>query len=91
MGDHRADIKIEFSMYGKTENAEFWINWFPEHNGVDRRITEWFKEQAEAFRSEWEAQLTREALASRRKQMSDDEYHERKMLAELKAKYEDEP
>lgn len=28
MGDHRASIKIEFTMHGVTSNADLWINWW---------------------------------------------------------------
>lgn len=48
MGDFRALVKIEFEMAGKKEIGEFWINWFPEHDGVDKRITDWLARVGQA-------------------------------------------
>lgn len=42
MGDYRADIKLEFSILGETFKTNMWINYFPDNDGVDRRVTEWF-------------------------------------------------
>lgn len=44
MGDHKADIKIRFIIHNKTYKQDFWINYFPNECGIDRRISEWFKE-----------------------------------------------
>ena len=53
MGDHRATIKIEFSMYGYTEKADMWINWSaPDYTGVDERVIEFFAESVEKFRTQ---------------------------------------
>lgn len=30
MTDHKASIKIEFSIYGVTEKMNAWINWSPD-------------------------------------------------------------
>ncbi len=46
MGDHRADIKIKFSMYGETRDADMWINWSAEDNGVDQRVIDFFEQSA---------------------------------------------
>ena len=46
MGDHRADIKIKFSMYGETKKADMWINWSPndsECSGIDQRVLDFFR------------------------------------------------
>ena len=37
MGDHRATVKISFSMHGVDAENEWWINWSPDDTGVDRR------------------------------------------------------
>jgi hypothetical protein len=49
MGQNRASIKIEFTMYGHTEKADMWINWSPDdfctERGpyyVDYRVLEFF-------------------------------------------------
>ena len=45
MGDHRANIKISFNIHEKTYEQEWaWINYFPNNDGVDDRILEWFRE-----------------------------------------------
>jgi hypothetical protein len=46
MGDHRADIKIKFSMYGEEKKADMWINWSPEDSGVDQRVIDFFEQAA---------------------------------------------
>ena len=43
MGDHRADIKLEMTLHGKTYTAQMNINYW-EHNGCDDRIIDWFSE-----------------------------------------------
>lgn len=43
MGDNRAHIRISFTMHGRTENSDMWINYYPEHFGefyIDKRIME---------------------------------------------------
>ena len=47
MGDHRASIKVEFSMYGETEKADMWINWSVnsgECYEVDQRVIDFFRD-----------------------------------------------
>jgi len=86
MGDHRASIKIEFTMHAdEPEKADMWINWSPDYSGgVDRRITEWFESAARQAMDRWfDAEFDANEL--RRK---DVEALERAKLAELKAKYE---
>jgi len=43
MGDHRADIKIEFTIHGKTYKQSWFINYFDDGDGVDSRISDWFR------------------------------------------------
>lgn len=82
MGDFRASIKIEFEMGGVKKKQEWWINWSPEDDGVDRRITEWISEAAE----EGEARIResmyrdeREAEKRRNEQAERDEYERLKL------------
>lgn len=85
MGDHRASIKIEFTMHAdKPAKTDMWINWSPDYSGgVDRRITEWFEEQSRAAMDRWfDAEFEKEEL--RRK---DAEVLERAELARLQQKY----
>jgi hypothetical protein len=42
--DNKASIKLEFAMYGKEFKTEMYINYFPTDNGVDERVTEFFRE-----------------------------------------------
>ena len=85
MGEHRASIKVEFSMHGHTDKVDLWINWSPDDNGVDRRITEWVAKQAEKAMDKWWNQDDRRE--SRR--LADQEAAERAELQRLKEKYED--
>jgi hypothetical protein len=60
MGDHRASVTIEFTFHGKTEKAEWWINWWPWGSaapGVDQRILDWFHEQTEAGMQRYDEQM----------------------------------
>lgn len=85
MGDHRASIKIEFSMYGETKKADMWINWSPDENGVDRRVIEFFDEAAHAMSFTYYEQVAKTQEAERRIQ---EEQHERQEYERLKAKFE---
>ena len=46
MGDHRADIKIDFTFHGKTYKYDAWINWVPESEywSIDPRVVDFFRE-----------------------------------------------
>lgn len=85
MGDHRASIKIEFSMYGETKKADMWINWSPDdYQGVDRRVIEFFEESAIAMSCKYfEAQ----ERAARREQKKAEQEAERKEYERLHAKF----
>ena len=88
MGDHRASIKIEFSMYGETEKADMWINWSDsssECSDVDQRVIDFFREAhaamyAKYMEAEWRYQIERVA--------KEVEERERKEFQRLKAKFE---
>lgn len=88
MGDHRASIKIEFEMHGHKKKTDMWINWWPDDwTGVDRRVTEWVKEQADIAMNKWLSKENR-----REKQaIVETERKEREQLAALKQKYENTP
>ena len=86
MGDHRASIKIEFSMYGETKKADMWINWSPDdYQGVDRRVIEFFEQAAHEMSFKYyEAQ----ELANKRQQKKAEAEAERKEYERLKEKFE---
>jgi hypothetical protein len=82
MGDLRANIKVEFEMFGKTFKQDFWINYFPDDDtGVDRRITEWFSDCWDKFKKKYD-EINFEA---RMKEVENQKYEEYKRL---KVKFE---
>lgn len=84
--DSRAQIDIKFRIYGKSYETSFNINYTPEDDDIDidRRVREWFQN------SYFDANFAyREMLAESRRK--DEELRERKLLEDLKAKYEGEP
>ena len=90
MGDHRASIKIEFSMYGETKKADMWINWSPDgtdYHGVDQRVLDFFYNSACEMR---EIFCERHERATRIQQEKAQEEAERKEYERLKAKFEKE-
>lgn len=88
MGDRRASIKIEFTMYGETKKADMWINWSPsDYDGVDQRVLDFFSESARQMESKfWEA---RELAESKQRKKAEEEA-ERKEYERLKAKFQKE-
>ena len=88
MGDHRADIKIKFSMYGETKEANMWINWSPDSSevpGVDQRVIDFFVQSWKAMYDRYWTDYEVE-LAQRRKKEADE--LERLEYERLKAKFE---
>lgn len=87
MGDRRASIKIEFSMYGETKKADMWINWSPsDYDGVDQRVLDFFSESSRQMESKfWEAQ---EKAESKQRKKAEAEA-ERKEYERLRAKFEE--
>lgn len=85
MGDHRAHIKIEFSMYGLTQKWDASINWCRDNgpvDGVDGRVTDWFHEAHAKMRGHWDSQQVDHAEA----RLRDSELAE---LRRLQEKYPD--
>lgn len=90
MGDNRAEIKIEFYIYGEDYKTDMSINYSPESGDgwVDSRVIEFFRgsyDKAYALYQERLYESEREARA---------EQHERAERAEferLKKKYENLP
>lgn len=83
MGDHRARIKVEFSMYGRTEEWSASINWTPETgeaDGVDRRVTDWYRKAALRMREQHETQSLLERERNRRAREREAELEHLKML-----------
>ena len=87
MGDHRADVKIEFTIHGKTYKMDSWINWFDDGTGIDARVVEFFRVSWEDAKARYDAQISELYL---RDHARDIEARERREMARLKAKYENE-
>lgn len=88
MGDHRADIKIKFSMYGETREADMWINWSPgssDCDDVDQRVIDFFRNAYLEMRAEYDALFWEE---EKRRQELAQEVAERAEYERLKAKFE---
>lgn len=86
MTDHKATVKVEFSIYGETYKADWWINWSVggEIYELDQRVIDFFRDnylQARAKYDEANAAAERE---QRERRMEADELAE---LARLQAKY----
>ena len=80
MGDHRASIKIEWSMHGHTQKADMWWNYYPCDDcygyRVDKRVLEWLTEQYDKSMSNWgdmEEERLVELSRKRREAMSETE------------------
>lgn len=81
MGDHRASVTIDLEFPdGIKHRQEFWINYWPDDDGIDPRIKEFF---AKAW-DQWLAGYSDMIAESRRREQ---EALERKQLAALTAKY----
>jgi hypothetical protein len=91
MGDHRADVKIEFTFHGKTEKFDAWINWCPDSDGdyvIDPRVVNFFRrcynEGMDRYNDAvYESQRKEREIAERAQELCD--------LRRLKEKYPDAP
>lgn len=54
MGDHRAEIKLQFEIHGKTYATTMSINYWPNDEGIDERLVEWFRTCWEEARARWQ-------------------------------------
>jgi hypothetical protein len=84
MGDHRADIKITFSMYGETKKADMWINWSPDDYGVDPRVLDFFSRAYEEMYGTYIEQAIEHDLSEQDKKEAD----ERREYERLRTKFE---
>lgn len=83
MGDHRASIKIEMEFHGVKDACDMWINYWPdgEYPDVDDRIIEF-------IRSVYHRGMAKYDKAQVKWAKEEQEANERRLLADLKAKYE---
>ncbi len=88
MGDHRASIKVEFKLPNKTYRMNWGsVNYWPDDNGIDSRVREFFEESWDDYKSWYNDLVTRE---HREQHKAEIEAQERRQLAELQAKYANE-
>jgi hypothetical protein len=81
MGDHRFELKAEFSMHGHEKKINWNLNW---SDSIPERLAEWVEQQYQEamnfwYEAEWTAEDHRNAEIERT---------ERAELDRLKAKYE---
>lgn len=89
MGDSRASVKIELSIYGEKFETDMWINWFPEDSGgMDRRVSEWF---SECYEKAYYKYRTRIEAQDRERNKAQIEASEKAQLKALQDKYPEEP
>lgn len=87
MGDHRASIKIEFSIYGETYKHDSWINWSvgsSEVHEVDQRIIDFFRDSYIDARAKFDEEND---VADEKRRIASAEAHERAEYERLKAKF----
>ena len=86
MGDHRANIKVEFTIHDKTYRHEWgWINYTDNGYGIDQRVVDWFDECWGDARGRWQAAMDEADAERLERAVREAELEE---LARLKAKYE---
>lgn len=87
MGDHRAEIKVDFTIHGKTYKLNLdWINYFDNGNGIDQRVVDFFSESWDDARGRFDAEC---AEYHRRQYAAQNELAERQQYAALKARFGD--
>jgi len=86
MGDHRAEVKIEFTFHGETRKLHLnWVNYVDGGDGIDDRVRGFFEEAYTDGMTRYH-ELANKAYRERHAQ--EIEAEERQQLAQLKAKYE---
>jgi hypothetical protein len=85
MGDHRANVKIEFEFHGKTYKMDAYINYFPENGSVDERVTQFFESAYEDGISRYNEKIYKSQEKERKAKLEEDERSE---YARLRSKYE---
>jgi hypothetical protein len=86
VSEHKASIKVEFSIYGETYKTDSWINWSVggEVYEIDDRVLNFFRDSYLDARGKYD-EASGEAD---RKRAAETERLEREELARLKAKYD---
>jgi hypothetical protein len=86
MTDHKASIKVEFSIYGETYKMDSWINWSVggEVYEIDDRVLNFFRDSYLDARGKYDDA----SGETERKAAAETERLERAELERLKAKYD---
>lgn len=83
MGDSRATIKIQFDIYQEHFKADWWINYWPNSEGIDGRVVEWFADRYREARDKWDEEYLESCRAEEKKRR-------REAYLELKAEFDEE-
>ncbi len=86
MGDNRATIYIKFEIYGYEAEYNSSHNFYPEQNGVDESIEQFFKQHYESARAKWEEVLYKE---EREREKAREAKARKALFLELKKEFED--
>jgi hypothetical protein len=79
--DHKASVKIDFTIYGEHFDTDMWINWVPDDDySIDQRVLDWFADCYWKARSKWDQALADHEAAA-------EEGRDRAELARLLSKY----
>jgi hypothetical protein len=68
MTDHKASIKIEFTIYGETAKMDSWINWSPHDSQcfpIDQRVIDFFDTAYDKARRGYDERLQEAERESR--------------------------
>jgi hypothetical protein len=84
MGDHRANIVIEFDFHGKKYKYDAWLNYFPNDAGNDIRVMEFFQESYEDGMRRYEEQMAEIHRKANKEQI---EREEKQLYENLKKKF----
>lgn len=87
MTDHKASIKIEFTIYGETAKMDSWINWSPHDSQcfpIDQRVIDFFEAAYQKARAGYDERIMDVERESREREK---EQRERAELARLQEKY----
>lgn len=86
MGDHRVSFKIEIEFHGVKDKYDAYLNWFDDEvEGVDQRIVDFVRD---VYRRGMDAYNNDVYESQREQRERETEDKERKELARLKDKYE---
>ncbi len=85
MGDHRAEVKVEFTFHGETRKLHLdWVNYVDGGDGIDDRVRDFFNDAYTDGMSRYHDLVNAEY---RKRHAAEIEAEERAQLARLEVKY----